>query len=328
LDNLKEGARLGLWPNLVEDLKGLGDVDLGTFLRDTARTVDDLYRRNDQSWVRLRAEAGVGSELSGDKDETALLRAVRRMTHADDKERTSFVKELLSRDSPPVVANANPRERRLLAMLHFSLWGVTRRFDDLQEAYDLLWRHDVVLDELRALVPELDARSETVTQPIGLAAHIPIFTHGVYSRDEILAAFGLGSAAKPPQHREGVKWCEEEATDLFFVTLTKVEKDYSPTTMYRDFAISPERFHWESQSTTSERSPTGQRYIHHEREGSNVVLFVRDRAKTSRGTTSPYTCLGEVFYVEHRGENPMAITWRLGQAMPEELFEVARSVAA
>src|SRR5579875_2617308 len=64
-------------------------------------------------------------------------------------------------------------------------------------------------------------------------------------------------AARPSTFREGVLWCEQLNTDAFLITLKKTETDYSPTTMYRDFALSPQLFHWESLSTTSAASPTG-----------------------------------------------------------------------
>lgn len=60
------------------------------------------------------------------------------------------------------------------------------------------------------------------------------------------------------------------------VTLNKADKDYSPTTMYNDYSINESLFHWQSQSTTAENSPTGQRYIHHKERGSKVLLFVRE----------------------------------------------------
>jgi hypothetical protein len=37
--------------------------------------------------------------------------------------------------------------------------------------------------------------------------------------------------------------------------------------MYQDYAINEHRFHWQAQSTTSPESPTGQRYIGHEKLG-------------------------------------------------------------
>jgi hypothetical protein len=64
------------------------------------------------------------------------------------------------------------------------------------------------------------------------------------------------------QNRKGNRWdfgaSHEAETE---VTLDKPEKTVSPTTRYEDFALSPSQFHWQSQSTRSESSPTGQRYF-------------------------------------------------------------------
>ena len=132
---------------------------------------------------------------------------------------------------------------------------------------------------------------------------------------------------KPKVTQGGILWVPQVSSDVFFVDLQKAEKDYSPTTMYRDYAISRELFHWESQSRQTPSQPTVQRYIAHERLGTRVLLFVRERRNFELGT-QPFTFLGPVTYVEHRGSRPVAFTWRLATNMPEELFEVARSVAA
>jgi hypothetical protein len=109
----------------------------------------------------------------------------------------------------------------------------------------------------------------------------------------------------------------DEATqcDIFFITLKKSERLFSPTTRYNDYAISPQEFHWESQSLTRETSLKGQRYIHHVERGSRVLLFVREESKRG-GVTLPFLCLGFATYVSHEGERPMAIRWRLHRAIP------------
>ena len=106
-------------------------------------------------------------------------------------------------------------------------------------------------------------------------------------------------------------WSEVHQSDAFFVTLNKSEEDYSPSTMYRDYFISPELFHWESQSTTAVASKTGQRYINHEALGSNVILFARDHKTTDFGSGAAYRFHGPLTYRSHEGERPMAITWLL-----------------
>ena len=110
------------------------------------------------------------------------------------------------------------------------------------------------------------------------------------------------------------------------MTLEKTEKKYSPTTIYKDYAVSPELFHWESQSVTSQASPTGQRYINHHQRGSNILLFVRRTAKI--GTrTAPYMFLGAAAYVSHERERPIAFLWRLAAPDAGGLLSIAKVAA-
>ncbi len=127
------------------------------------------------------------------------------------------------------------------------------------------------------------------------------------------------STESPWIHREGVLAHQASATDLLFITLRKSEALFSPSTRYRDLALGPALFHWESQSTTTAASPTGQRTIHHASRGSRVLLFVRDQRKQDGrpgGPTEPFVCLGFATYQSHEGERPMAIRWRLEREIP------------
>jgi hypothetical protein len=159
--------------------------------------------------------------------------------------------------------------------------------------------------------------------------HIPLLSHATYRREEILAALQYASLelGKNVQHREGVAWCPATSTDAFFVTLSKDDKKHSATTMYKDYAISPELFHWESQNATSPGSPTGKRYLGRAAQGSKILIFTRDTAEDETGLTVPYTCLGQVDYVQHAGEKPIAITWKLHRPMPADLYAAAAAVA-
>ena len=51
---------------------------------------------------------------------------------------------------------------------------------------------------------------------------------------------------KPTTVREGVKWLPDKQIDVMFVTLNKSNKDYSPITMYHDYSINKNLFHWQS----------------------------------------------------------------------------------
>ena len=46
------------------------------------------------------------------------------------------------------------------------------------------------------------------------------------------------------------------------------------------------------------------------------------------GATRPYVLLGPAGYVSHRGERPIAITWRLRNPIPADRYETFKVAAA
>ena len=126
--------------------------------------------------------------------------------------------------------------------------------------------------------------------------------------------------------REGVLHLPDIKVDVFFVTLHKTEKEYSPTTMYQDYAINDRLFHWQSQSTTSAESPTGRRYVEHEQNGYTVLLFGREY-KSRNSLAQPYSFLGPAHYVTHSGNRPVNITWRLEHPLSARLLRTLARLA-
>ena len=165
--------------------------------------------------------------------------------------------------------------------------------------------------------------SITFTISIGEQTEVPLRVHGRYTRTEILSGFGVGNAAMPPDWREGVRFARDARADLFVFTLDKTDGQFSPTTRYKDYAISRDLIHWESQSTVREMSETGQRYQNHVSMGTSVMLFAR-----LRSDDRAFWFLGPATYVSHAGELPMAITWKLHHPLPGDLFaQFAAAVA-
>lgn len=142
--------------------------------------------------------------------------------------------------------------------------------------------------------------------------------HGTYTTDQILVALGKHTEEKKYHFQEGVLWVKEKNLDAFFITLNKVEKHYSPSTMYKDYAINDTLFHWQTQSKVTQSSPTFMRYQTHQTKGHKILLFVRNH-KEENGLTSPFTYLGCGQYVRHYGEKPVNIVWQLEHALPADL---------
>ena len=319
LENVKSQIA-NRWPQIVAELRSYGDQDLPTFLQESGLELSDVVREGDRSWTRLRREAHLPTREGGER-ESKLLRRGRAFAHVDDHERASVYSRLLQ-DDGPVYANLTPGDQRLARMLLFSLWPDGGGFNSIEQGLEALRGERATRDEVLGVldVSFQAARHETADLG-GDLADVPLKVHARYQREEILAA--LDYPRNPNSMREGVWYSREKNLDALFITLKKSEADYSPTTMYRDYPISPTLFHWESQSTTSLSSETGQRYI---TGSSTVLLFAREEPKVEFGTSS-YLFLGEGRHLTHQGERPIAISWKLSIPMPTDFFQSA-TVAA
>jgi hypothetical protein len=289
------------------------------------RGLEDVLK-DKRSWTTLCRDAGKLGPEAGPR-ESDLVKRVRALAHVDDQRRWLAYRSILG-GTTEINSLA---EQRLAEMLFFSLFPNGGGFDSPAIGLSTL-KGEAVVDEMRQVIDITFDRARRSTYTLsGLVPaleDVPLEVHASYTREEILAALGFASVRRTPgTMREGVAWCEAVNADAFLITLKKSDRDYSPTTMYRDFALSPDLFHWESQSTTSSSSPTGQRYIHHRERHSHILLFVRDR-KTNALGTAPYVFLGPANYVSHERDRPMAITWRLHHAMPTDVYLASRAAVA
>ncbi len=319
LENLKASIRTR-HDLLVRELRELGDITLVDFLHSTERSLEEIYRSTRAGWMNLRRDAGLAALPAVDGDRS-MVAAVGRMLHIDDEERLGKYVGWLRADTPPLENALSPRDVSLLNMLHLDLWGRNAEHVSLRTSLARLWGHEAIRFELAEVLDALAAQTTALVMEDRFALE-PLAVHAHYTRDEVLAALGVGTPERPPTMREGVVWAKDAKADVFFVTLRKSEKTFSVTTMYHDYAISSREFHWESQSTTSIGSPTGQRYINHAERGSRVLLFARDVADQR-----DFLYLGPARYVRHAGDRPISITWRLDWELPPLFFLEARAVS-
>lgn len=215
-----------------------------------------------------------------------------------------------------------------LNLLYYTFYRsepVKQGFDSIHQGVQAALACPEFRDEVIQILKYNDSHIDFVDMENSFPFPCPLDIHCKYSMDQILAAFGYWNAEKAPAFREGVKYFEDKQTDIFFITLNKSDKDFSPSTLYEDFAINERLFHWQTQSRTSEESNTAQRYIHHRQRGNRIALFVREY-KDENNFTSPFVFLGEAEYVKHEGNKPMSFVWRLKNEMPPALVPAANKV--
>lgn len=270
---------------------------------------------------RLCVRAGMVSDFTEPLEET-MTRAFMRFSVVDSRRWIRFLLNLLPRLDNTDFAALSPAEQRMLQMFYVTVWGKAAEHWDDESVLDNLYTlsdSPTLLGELQTLLRYQYSRIDFIDEPVDVGFDCPLDLHCTYTRDQLLVALDF---LKPATVREGVKWLPDKNLDVLFVTLNKADKDYSPTTMYKDYSINKSLFHWQSQSTTAENSATGQRYIHHREKGNRMLLFVREFKTDSRfGGAAAYTYLGTVNYVKHDGSRPMNITWKLDCPIPAKFLK-------
>ncbi len=322
LDNIRAsyGSSAGLVSRIEGFEKDTGrELTLANFLEYYHLDPRSIYKY--ATFSRLCVRAGVADDFSEPLEET-LTKAFSRLAVIDSRRWIKFLLDLLPHLDDVNFASLPDVEKRMLQMFYVTVWSKTADDWNSDEVLDNLYAladGPVLLGELCTLLQYRYDHIDFIDEPVDLGFECPLDLHCTYTRDQLLVALDF---MKPATVREGVKWLPDKKLDVFFVTLNKADKDYSPTTMYNDYSINSELFHWQSQSTTAAESPTGQRYIHHQERGSRVLLFVREfKADRISGGAEAYTFLGTANYVKHEGSRPMNITWSLDAPIPAKYLK-------
>ncbi|MYZ37884.1 MULTISPECIES: DEAD/DEAH box helicase [unclassified Streptomyces] len=305
---------------LANEVRQFGEPELAAYLTESGREIKELYRGANHSWTALLRRANLLPDPAPD-GEAALLKRASAFLHVDDPARAAAYTQLLEDDAPSY-DELTELERPYARMLFFTLWPLGG-FNSYQAGLTSLRHQPAVRSELRQILAHgLDHLDHVTPALAGAHSDLPLRVHASYSREEILAALGESTidSLMPGHFREGVRWCDQTKIDALLITLEKDEKDFSPQTRYKDYAMSDTLFHWESQNQTSESSPTGIRYQSHQANGSHVLLFVRRYKKTDIGGPQPWMLLGPADYVSHEGSKPMGITWKLHTPLPADVW--------
>lgn len=303
---------------LVRELMAYDTVPtLSEFVNNCGQDVRLIYQG--QCWTELKAKAGKCHSIPDDEVSKRLAKGMGNLVHVNSIDFIRFIRDFvhngckLSEDS---IRDSRAKE----SYQHFSLMLYYALFQDridvlgyqsIDEALALLNRYPMFKQEMLELMDYLQDNLEFKTYPMfsDLAAGLELY--GCYTKEEVFVLFGRQTTEKRMKGSvAGVFSIEEKNAELIFVTLNKSEKDFSPSTLYNDYFISENRFHWQSQNTMSHTNK-GARYVNQRTNGRRFILFVREEKKDGFGKTSPYYCMGLLDYIGSHGNFPMNIEWKL-----------------
>ncbi|MAB50546.1 MULTISPECIES: DEAD/DEAH box helicase [unclassified Marinobacter] len=284
--------------------------------------LNELYRRG--SWEELVSKAK--DENVADESLFKLVKKAiyNRVLICDDHQYLLFLKRLCQSGF-----RWDNTDNRQALMCHYDFWqkaGPELEFQSLAQSLAEL-RKSRVDQELVDVLEWKMAKTRHEQPAMPELPDIPLRLHARYSREQILVGFGATTFEHQPPSREGVYVIQEQNIELLFVTLDKNEKQFSPTTMYNDYAINEQLFHWQSQNSARPDRGKGKEYIKHRALNKRLFLFVREQSKDVYGRTMGFVNYGEVEYMSHAGSQPMSITWKLRTSMPSFMWQQAAKLA-
>lgn len=301
-------------------------LTLKNFIEETNVSLSSLYKKG--GWMRLCADAQVIDDFSSN-NESEIVRAIsKKWSQTSSIFYLQFILQLANANFTINVNSLSENEKIMCLMLHYDVWQNPGAFENLNTSINQIGSNLTLVKEIIEVLEILIDKIDFVEKEIDLGYPMPLRIHSRYTRDQICAAFGNSTFEKKSSSREGVINIIDKNTELLFITLEKSEKEYSPTTLYDDYAVSETLFHWQSQNSARPEVGAGLSYVTQNNSGKKILLFVREKNEDIFGNTIGYVFLGEANYLSHYSQKPMSITWELNEPIPSYIWRDSAKMAA
>ncbi|MCF8323803.1 MAG: DUF3427 domain-containing protein, partial [Leadbetterella sp.] len=292
---------------------------LKNFIDFTDITIETIYKKD--SWSRLCNKAGIIEDFSP-KNEKEIFGAIsNKWLSTKSLSYFKFILKLANINFKITISDFSESERIMLLMLHYDIWQKQGGFNSLEDSVKEIGKNRVLVNEIIEVLEILLDKIDFLESDLELPYIQPLKLHSRYTRDQILVAFQLSTFEKKSSNREGCAENKVLNSEVLFIDLIKSEEDFSPTTMYEDYAISETLFHWQSQNASKPEIGKGLSYVTQKETNKKILLFVREKAKDENGNTMGYVFIGEGNIKDYEGSKPMSIKWELNEPMPNYLWK-------
>lgn len=325
LSNITAATKLSS-NQLVQKIKGFENqsilpLSLRNFVAFYDLPLQLIYKSN--CWKRHCQLAGIVPDFESNNEARIFSAIKKKWLSTSSSSYFNFILSLAKNDFNIKVNDLPEVEKYMALMLHYDVWQEAGCFNSLEDSIREIGKNQVLVAEmielLEILIDKIDFKEINIELPYAQ----PLKLHARYTRDQILAAFRLSSFESKSSNREGVANISQLNSELLFINLIKSEEDFSPTTMYDDYAVNETLFHWQSQNSAGPETPKGISYIQHKQNKRKILLFVREKTNDEFSNTMGYVFVGEGSIQYHYGSRPMSIAWELNEPLPHYLWKDA-----
>jgi superfamily II DNA or RNA helicase len=300
------------------------ELSLQHFLDYTGIELPVIYKKG--GWGILCADAGVIEQFQEPLADL-IVKGIKKLMQCNSISYFKFVLACINNEVD--YNNPTAQESLLLLMFQYDFFqsDLKTRSQTFEQCFNQLKENPVMLAELTEVLHYLIKQIKFVEKAIELPFAFPLKVHSRYNRDQVLVAMQLHQLNSPSSNREGVALNHKLNAEALFITLKKSEKEYSPSTLYDDYAVNETMFHWQSQNATSSSSPKGLSYIDQHHLNKTILIFVREQNDDQFGNTMGYVFLGKAGFLDSYGDKPMNIQWRLEEPMPAYIWKESAKLA-
>lgn len=322
LENIKKATNLNI-NQLITKIRNFQHqtslpLTLTNFIELNHVSIETIYKKG--TWSRLCQLAGVIEDFDSINEKQILSAIGKKWLSTSSTSYFNFILKIAKQDFNIKINDFHENEKVMLLMLHYDVWQNPGGFNSLEESINSIGKNKIFVTEVIEVLELLIERVDFKEIDIQLPYIQPLKVHARYTRDQILTAFGLSTFNRKSPSREGVAENVDLNTELLFINLIKSEENFSPTTMYDDYAISETLFHWQSQNSARPDYGKGLTYVNHQENDKRILLFVREKANDEKGNTMGYVFIGEGNFKENEGSKPMNIKWELNEPLPNYLW--------
>jgi superfamily II DNA or RNA helicase len=294
-------------------------LTLNNFIELYNIPIQTIYKKG--SWSRLCQRAEVIDEFESISEKQIYSAISNKWLSTNSLSYFKFILKIAKQGFDIKINDFNEDEKTMLLMLHYDVWQNAGGFENLEKSIKEIGKNKILLSEIIEVLEYLIDKIDFKELEIVLPYNQPLKLHARYTRDQILVAFGLSTFDKKSSSREGAAENKKLNTEILFINLIKSEEDFSPSTMYDDYAISETLFHWQSHNAYRPDKGKGLSYIEHVANDKNILLFIREKANDENGNTLGYVFIGEGVFKETEGSKPMNVKWDLKEPIPEYLWK-------
>jgi superfamily II DNA or RNA helicase len=300
-------------------------LTLNNFIELNHISIESIYKKG--SWSRLCQIAVVIDDFENINEKQIYSGISNKWLSTNSTSYFNFILKIAKQGFNIKINDYSENEKTMLLMLHYDIWQNAGGFDTLEKSIIQIGENKILVNEIIEVLEILIDKIGFKEIDIDLPYNQPLKLHARYTRDQILAAFRLSTFDKKSSNREGAAENKNLNTEILFINLIKSEENFSPTTMYDDYAISETLFHWQSHNAYGPETTKGVSYIKHHENDKKILLFVREKASDENKNTLGYVFIGEGRFKETEGSKPMNIKWELNEPMPNYLWTASAKMS-